>query len=74
MFARGERETAARAYARRIQVEPRDVDAWIGLGLASRATALLDEPATVRAVHARVTARTGAPPSPEELAAWMTAS
>ncbi|WP_330276156.1 HEXXH motif domain-containing protein [Lentzea sp. NBC_00516] len=74
MFARGERTTAATAYERRIRTDPRDVDAWIGLGLASQVTALLDEPATVRAVHAYVTTRTGAPPAPAELAAWMTAS
>jgi HEXXH motif-containing protein len=74
MFARGERETAAVAYVRRIQADPRDVDAWIGLGLASQAAPLLDQPATVRAVHACVTTRTGAPPAPNELAAWMTAS
>ncbi|GAA3624020.1 HEXXH motif domain-containing protein [Lentzea roselyniae] len=74
MFARGERGSAAAAYARRVRRDPRDVDAWIGLGLASQVAALLDQPATVRAVHACVTARTGAPPAPEELAAWMTAS
>lgn len=74
MFARGERDSAAVAYTRRIQADPRDLDAWTGLGVAARAAALLDQPATVRAVHALVTARTGAPPPPEELAAWMTAS
>jgi HEXXH motif-containing protein len=74
MYARGERDSAAVAYTRRIQADPRDLDAWIGLGVAARATALLDQPATVRAVHALVKARTGAPPPPEELAAWMTAS
>lgn len=74
MFARGERGPAATAYARRILADARDGDAWIGLGLASGVTALLDQPATVRAVHACVKARTGAPPAPGALAAWMTAS
>jgi hypothetical protein len=74
MFARGERDCAASAYARRIEADPRDLDAWIGLGLASRTAALLDEPATVRAVRARVAARAGTAPAPGELAAWMTAS
>ncbi|HEX8865669.1 MAG TPA: HEXXH motif-containing putative peptide modification protein, partial [Lentzea sp.] len=74
MFARGERDAAATAYSRRIQADPHDLDAWIGLGVASRAPALLDQPATVRAVHACVTTRTGAPPAPGELAAWMAAS
>jgi HEXXH motif-containing protein len=74
MFARGERGAAAAAYARRIEFDLRDRDAWIGLALASRVAALCDQPATVRAVHAAVAARTGAPPAPELLAAWMTAS
>lgn len=74
MFARGDRDTAAAVYARRIQADPRDGDAWAGLGLASRATALLDQPATVRAVHALVTTRTGAPPAPDQLAAWLAPS
>lgn len=74
MFARGERHNAVKAYARRIQADPRDLDAWIGLGVASRAAALLDQPATVRAVHARVAASAGVAPAPGELAAWMTAS
>jgi HEXXH motif-containing protein len=74
MFVRGERDRAATAYVRRIQADPRDADAWIGLGLASRAAALLDQPATVRAVHALLATRAGAPPAPGELAAWMTTS
>ncbi len=74
MFARGERDTAAAAYTRRIQADARDLDAWVGLGVASRATALLDQPATVRAVHACVTTRTGVPPAPGKLAAWLAAS
>ncbi|MGW6442033.1 HEXXH motif domain-containing protein [Lentzea sp. NPDC055074] len=74
MFARGEREAAAAEYARRIGSDPRDGDAWIGLALASRATALCDQPATVRAVHAAVATRTGTSPEPGLLAAWMAAS
>lgn len=73
MFARGERRAAALAYARRIVGDSRDLDAWIGLGVAGRVGALLDQPATVRAVHACVAARVGVSPAPEELAAWMAA-
>ncbi|MEV6235139.1 HEXXH motif domain-containing protein [Lentzea sp. NPDC051838] len=74
MFARGECEAAAALYTRRIHTDPSDLDAWAGLAVTSRAGALPDQPATVRAVHALVTARTGAPPAPQELAVWMTAS
>jgi HEXXH motif-containing protein len=74
MFARGERNAAATAYTRRIETDPRDLDAWVGLAVASRAAALLDQPAAVRAVHARVVARSGVAPPPGTLAAWMAAS
>ncbi|MEV6235171.1 HEXXH motif domain-containing protein [Lentzea sp. NPDC051838] len=73
LFARGDHEAAAAAYERRIEVEPLNRDAWIGLGLAAGSQALLAQPETVRAVHLQVLARTGVATNPLDLAAWLTA-
>ncbi|WP_330276148.1 HEXXH motif-containing putative peptide modification protein [Lentzea sp. NBC_00516] len=71
LFARGDHEAAAGAYERLVQADPRDRDAWVGLGLATGAPALLSQPATVQAVHLRLLARDGTAPAPRDLAAWL---
>jgi HEXXH motif-containing protein len=71
LFARGAHEAAAVAYERRVQVDPRDRDAWVGLGLATGERALLAQPETVQALYLRVHARTGTAPGPRDLAAWL---
>ncbi|MGW6928950.1 aKG-HExxH-type peptide beta-hydroxylase [Lentzea sp. NPDC054927] len=72
LFARGDHEAAALAYESRVQLDPRDRDAWVGLGLATGAEVLLAQPETVQAVHLQVCARTGTAPAPGDLAAWLT--
>ncbi len=74
LFARGDQEAAAVAYERRVQVDPHDRDAWVGLGLATGTPALLSRPETVQALHLRVLARTGTAPSPRDLAVWLSVS
>lgn len=73
LFARGAREAASLAYERRVQADPRDRDAWVGLGLATSARALLAQPEAVQAVYLRVLAHTGTTPGPRDLAAWLEA-
>lgn len=75
LFARGDREAAALAYERRVQVDPHDRDAWVGLGLATGAPALLAQPETVQALYLRALARAGTTRrGPRDLAAWLSSA
>jgi len=67
MFARGDRDDAARDYAKRIRTGPRSGDDWVGLGLSLGSRSILNAPETVRAVYLRA----GGAPDPIELAAWL---
>ena len=71
LFARGDRKAASAAYECLVRADPLDRDAWVGLGLATGARALLEQPQTVQAVHLRVLSRTGIAPVPSDLAAWL---
>ncbi|WP_160144984.1 HEXXH motif domain-containing protein [Actinacidiphila yanglinensis] len=77
LWAAGETAAARDGYLDRIDRDPRDVTAWAGLGLTVPAgaarRALRAAPEWVAAVHAaaRALAGNGAPPAPEEVAAWL---
>jgi hypothetical protein len=72
-FAHGDLTAAASAYLDRLEKDPEDGGAWVGLGLALSAPALLREPEVVIAVHREVRARGGAVPDPSLLAEWADA-
>ncbi|MFT7834977.1 HEXXH motif-containing putative peptide modification protein [Saccharothrix sp. BKS2] len=68
---RGELRTAVDGYTARVRAAPHDVAAWAGLALALGSPSLRRSPEVVRAACRGVAARTGAAPSPVELAAWF---
>ncbi|MBY8849736.1 hypothetical protein K7G98_15165 [Saccharothrix sp. MB29] len=70
-YAHDDFEDAARGYLDRLREEPDNGAAWVGLGLATSAPALLDRPEVVRAVHAEVRARGARTPDPLRLAHWV---
>ncbi|MEU4804492.1 HEXXH motif-containing putative peptide modification protein [Actinosynnema sp. NPDC023587] len=70
-LVRGDRTAAATGFLARLRAAPHDVPSWVGLGLALDSTALRRTPELVRSVHHRITARTGAAPDPDRLAAWL---
>lgn len=72
----GDSAGAAKGYDDRLRVDPDDIQAWAGLGLALRAqgqdaTSLLEHPEVTLAVHRGIRARSGPPPVPSELARWV---
>ncbi|MCS7475776.1 HEXXH motif domain-containing protein [Umezawaea endophytica] len=70
-YALGDRAGAAAGYLRHLRSNPDGGDAWVGLGMALRSPALLTRPEVARAVHDAVLTRTGTPPDPTRLAAWL---
>ncbi|MFV0134069.1 aKG-HExxH-type peptide beta-hydroxylase [Streptomyces sp. HMX87] len=77
-LVRGEADDAVRQYRKVLTEDPACPPAWIGLGLALRATgrdraarALLGRPEVVRAVALGTRSRTGRLPDPAELAEWL---
>ncbi|MEU5848658.1 HEXXH motif domain-containing protein [Saccharopolyspora shandongensis] len=74
----GDYEKSTPGYLSAIQADPDDGAAWVGLGISLRgqgshapATALLEIPEVVVAVHRRVRALGGPPPSALALAEWI---
>lgn len=77
----GRGETALDGYRTELLGDLEAPRAWIGLGLALRATGdeatatvLLDRPELVRAVHRRIRKHGGPVPTPEEVARWLAAA
>jgi hypothetical protein len=61
---------AVEQFRKRIDADPDDLDAWTGLGLATRKAAIVEQPALVRAVH-RALCCSGSSPDPIALATWI---
>ena len=70
-YVLGDHSGATAGYLRHLRSDPDGGDAWAGLGMALRSPVLLNRPEVVRAVHNSVLARTGTPPDPVRLAAWL---
>jgi hypothetical protein len=77
-YVAGRHATARELYLADLAEDPDQPDAWVGLGLTLAAAGhqpaartLLDHPHVVRVVSRVVTERTGRPPAPVELAAWL---
>jgi HEXXH motif-containing protein len=70
-YVLGDHTGATAGYLGRIRSNPEDGDAWTGLGMALRSSVLLNRPEVARAVHNAVLTRTGTPPDPVRLAAWL---
>lgn len=75
----GDYPGAAAAYRDRLDADPEDAQAWVGLGLALHAqgrttSALLEQPELTVAVHRRARMLGARPPDPTALAAWLSAS
>ncbi|WP_033433373.1 HEXXH motif domain-containing protein [Saccharothrix syringae] len=70
-YARDDLVTAGAGYLDRLRADPEDGAAWVGLGLAGGAPALLDEPHVARAVHREVRRRGAPAPDPLPLARWL---
>jgi len=75
----GEHAAAARGYLEQIIREPDGTEQWAGLALVTRElpaarsmAALLDHPDFVLAVHRALRATGEPPPSPWDLARWLT--
>lgn len=73
-YVRGDIESAADAYRRRLLDDTGDDQAWAGLALTVGSASLAREPEVVRALHREIAARRGTRSDPVRLAGWMDAS
>jgi hypothetical protein len=67
----GDPDAARTIFLARIEADPDDLDAWVGLGLAdSSCSALLELPEVVRSVYLRLREE-GRDPSADDVAVWV---